>query len=157
MIKYFKKENTLGFTLIELLITITIIAVLSMIGMVAYTTFLKNARDAKRQSDLKFIQSALEQYHADQKYYPPLASDACPTTKGDGKFRLGCSLTDPSGKKIYLSTLPSDPTKNPDYSYAPSTDSANYCLFAKLEGVVPDSDAGCTDFSEERNYGVAKP
>lgn len=152
-----------GFTLIELLVVITIIAILSVIGFTSYVTFVKNSRDAKRQSDLKFVQSALEQYFADQKFYPQLGSGSCPSTP-DGYFRNKCSLTDPNNKKIYISQIPSDPQTSPDYLYTPLPANCNnasikcnsYCLFVKLEGISPSSDAGCTPASP-RTYGITKP
>ncbi|MBI2017855.1 type II secretion system protein [Candidatus Daviesbacteria bacterium] len=119
-----------GFTLVELLIVITIIAVLSSIGLATYTTFNKNARDAKRKTDANFIQSALEQYFADQTFYPLAGSGNCPTD-ADGQLRFGCSLTNPDGSKIYLTTVPSDSDPSSPYIYVPSGNS--YCLFAQME------------------------
>jgi len=84
-----------GFTLIELLIVISIIALLSLIGLVAYSEFLKTARNNKRLSDLKLIQSALEDYHADQLYYPYL-NPAC-----TGGFHALCASGLRMGTKIY--------------------------------------------------------
>ncbi len=143
-----------GFTLIELLVVISIIAILSVIGLVAYTTFLKNVRNAKRQSDLKLIQSALEEYHADQHYYPSGTT-------------LGSSITD--GKtplKTYLTTVPKDPDQS-TYSYvarpaSPPYDCDNtatkpctsYCLSVSMEGTPPTSE--CTAASGN-NYGVTRP
>lgn len=63
-------KSAKGFTLVELLITISIIGILSAIGLVLYSTVLKQSRDSKRQSDLKSIQLALEQYSNDQGFYP---------------------------------------------------------------------------------------
>lgn len=63
-------KNRKGFTLVELLVTISIIGILSAIGLVLYSTVLKQSRDSKRQSDLKSIQLALEQYSNDQGFYP---------------------------------------------------------------------------------------
>jgi prepilin-type N-terminal cleavage/methylation domain-containing protein len=54
----FKKEN--GFTLVELLVVISIIAVLSTIGMVIYTGAQKRARDAQRREEVDAISKALE-------------------------------------------------------------------------------------------------
>lgn len=144
-----------GFTLVELLVVITIIAILSAVGFTSYAAFVKNARDARRQSDLKFIQSALEQYFADQKFYPQAASGSCPST-GDGLLRNKCSLTNLDGTKIYITQVPSDPQSSPDYSYVPLLTGTNYCLFAKLEGTSPQSDSGCTPTSSY-TYGVTKP
>lgn len=139
-----------GFTLIELLIVISIIAVLSVMGIVSYTSFLKNSRDAKRQSDIKFIQSALEQYFADQKNYPFEVTPGSPLS---------------FGARTYMTKVPSDPSGTPVYSYqakgincAESTpqNCNNYCLFVRLEASNPIDDPGCTP-TDPRNYGVAKP
>lgn len=141
-----------GFTLIELLVVISIIAILSVIGLVAYGNFLKNSRDAKRQADLKFIQSALEDYHADQLYYPASVTPGSPLALG---------------AKTYLNQVPRDPTANPNYLYVASgtncasstpRNCTSYCLFAKIERTVPTSDQGCTSFpSGGYNYGVTRP
>lgn len=121
------KETNKGFTLIELLITIAIIAVLSALGIVAYSTVLKQGRDSKRQSDLRAIQSALEQYYSDQGFYPV-------TLPSSGALS--------SGGKTYINNIPADPVGNPQYSYVASgTNCAeitpqnciSYCLYAHLE------------------------
>lgn len=132
-----------GFTLIELMIVITIIAILSTIGIIYYGNFLKNSRDAKRQSDLKFIQSALEDYHADNLSYPSQVTPGSPLT---------------SGTKTYMTKVPNDPKASPypDYSYVPSPTS--YCLYAALEGTIPLSDEGCRNNQPaDYNYGVTRP
>lgn len=140
-----------GFTLIELLITITIIAILSAIALVSYTSFIKNSRNVKRQSDLKFIQSALEQYHADQKYYPFQV-----TSGGDISF----------GDRIYMTTVPSDPSGSPIYLYeAQGTSCAeltpgnctNYCLSAGLENLAtPKTEGSCIN-PTDYNFTVTRP
>lgn len=124
-----------GFTLIELLITITIIAVLSAIALVSYSAFMKNSRDAKRQSDLKFIQSALEQYHADNFKYPGELNE----------LTLG---------KIYINQIPTDPNGD-KYSYTKPGCKA-YCLGAKMENPPPKSDDGCS-INNDYNYCVTRP
>lgn len=54
-----------GFTLIELLMVISIIGVLSTIAMTSLNGVRAKARDAKRYSDMKAIQKAIELYAAD--------------------------------------------------------------------------------------------
>lgn len=144
-------NKRLGFTLIELLITISIISVLAVIGLIAYGTFLKSARDARRESDLKFIQSALEQYHGDQKYYP-------------ASLTYGQPLV--FGTKIYINAVPADPTANPQYLYqatgtncaaATPQNCSSYCLFAKLESKNPNKTEGNCTLTSTYNLGVTRP
>lgn len=156
MKKYLPPANTHGFTLVELLVVITIIAVLSAIAMISYSNVLKTSRDSKRLSDLKLIQSALEEYHADQIYYPMPA-----------EFVVNNPLKNPNGSRTYLNNIPADPlSSNPQYNYQPKppscdnsgvTKCTDYCIHANLE-VVPakTSDSGCTTHPSG-NYGVSKP
>lgn len=53
-------NNQQGFTLIELMVAITIVAILSMMGLVAFTSVQKNARDSRRRGDIDAIAIALE-------------------------------------------------------------------------------------------------
>lgn len=150
-----------GFTLVELLVVITIIAVLSAIAIVSYSNVLKTSRDSKRMSDLKIIQSALEEYHADQIYYPMIAVSCT-----DGFFTVNCPLKNPGGTRTYLNNVPTDPlTSNDQYNYqqkptgcdnSTATKCTGYCIFANLEGPAKTSDSGCTP-AVPYDYGVAKP
>lgn len=126
----------LGFTLIEMIVVISIIAVLSAISFVSYSGVQRGARDTKRQSDLKVIQSALEQYRADQTYYPVA------TFVTDVEWSIA------KGSTIYLKKVPIDPTTNRNYNYKPynardvniicdNTSTAQgctgYCIYAQVE------------------------
>ncbi|MCK4553352.1 prepilin-type N-terminal cleavage/methylation domain-containing protein [Candidatus Parcubacteria bacterium] len=59
-----------GFTLIELLVVIAIIGLLSTLAVVALNNARQKSRDAKRVSDIKQIQTALELYFNDASAYP---------------------------------------------------------------------------------------
>ena len=144
-----------GFTLIELLVVITIIAILSAIGMAGYHIVQKNARDSKRQADLKLIQSALQQYQSDQFFYP------------SGSLPFGSPLTSsignpspPANEKTYLNIIPKDPS-GPQriycyraVPYSPACDNTannkctNYELYAMLEnppsGSPSYNNVGCS-------------
>lgn len=141
-----------GFTLIELLIVITIISLLSIIGLVAYGNFLKNARDSKRQADLKIIQSALEDYHADQLYYPDARPPNPCATYPNGVLVLLCPLKSPDGKRIYLNEIPNDPKNYPPYCYEALTcdfsssppKCQSYKLSTFLEGGSAATISGCS-------------
>lgn len=135
-------NKTKGFTLVELLVTISIISILSVIGMVAYSTVLKQGRDSKRQSDLRSIQSALEQYYADQFSYPDNLS-------------FGSSLV--FGAKTYMNRIPTDPTGEPlGYGYGYVLQSFGYCLYAKLENSNPGTPLPCGP-NGSYNFVVSPP
>ena len=145
------KGNHSGFTLIELLIVLTIISVLSAIGLIAYNNFLKSSRDSKRQADLKLIQSALEDYHSDQLYYPPSITSDVPLKSADET-------------KTYLNKVPKDPLSSAGYLYVadPSGCSESsclrYCLYAVMERLpsYTDDPVKCPTNSNY-NYAVTRP
>lgn len=150
----FSVNKKSGFTLVELLVSISIIAILSVIGLNLYQSVYKTARDTKRRSDIKFIQSALEQYHADQKYYPYSVTP-------------GGALSSPDGSKVYMNKVPQDPGTTP-YLYlaagtgcssdATAASCSGYCLYAQLENATGiTSDTGCTPLPIGYNIGVTRP
>ena len=169
-----------GFTLIELLITVSIIAILSAIGFVVYSNVLKQGRDSKRQSDLRSIQSALEQYNSDQGFYPFSEwMNGSPTCGLDdliaGYVSCGTSFTNLTGNlvyvpvtKTYMNSLPQDPTGTARYKYQASPGTCihgvagpctSYCLYAKLENPpspVPSPPTGCT-YPAGYNFAVTPP
>lgn len=147
-----------GFTLVELLVVISIIGILSAIGLVSYQTVAKSGRDSKRQSDLRSIQSALEQYNADQGYYPSqLPSPPSP-------------ITNPSSSRVYLSQMPTDPLTTPSYCYLPSNsrngitacdnNASNKCisydLYAKMENTSTGGPYSCSGYSQY-NFKLTPP
>jgi prepilin-type N-terminal cleavage/methylation domain-containing protein len=104
-----------GFTLLEVLIVIAIIGILVSLGVVSYSSAQKKARDSKRRGDMKAMQSAWEQYYADN----------------NGSYPSSCSIT-----ATYMpGGLPTDPKTN--VAYAGNCTATNYCLCSLLE-----SDAG---------------
>lgn len=146
-----KLRNAFGFTLVELLIVVAIIAILTVIGIVNYSSFIKSSRDAKRQSDLKMIQSALEAYHADQIAYPALIT-------------FGGQLA--VGSKTYLTKVPIDPKNGHKpyiYSLYPSgctgSNCTGYCLYAKLESLSTNQfEYHCNSPGDsEYNFSVTRP
>lgn len=88
-----------AFTLIELLIVIVIIGILAVIvvGLVA-TNSRNRANDARKKSDMREIQTALEQYRVDNTDYPTTAQ--------------GLALIVPN----YLAAVPTSPDTNA-YTY----------------------------------------
>jgi type II secretion system protein G len=146
-----------GFTLIELLITIAIIGILSAIIGIAMVNPQKEARDAKRKSDLELIRSGLEIYNADCGSYPLTAAFTLPSTTslvGSG------ASADCSASTSYIGNVPVDPTSGRNYYYVST--GPTYFLCAALE--MPPSPAvdvtGCgvvTNCGSNCNYEVKNP
>ncbi len=65
------RVNRSGFTLIELLVVMIIIMALGTIAVITFTGAQASARDARRISDLKEYQTALELYSNGNDFYYP--------------------------------------------------------------------------------------
>jgi prepilin-type N-terminal cleavage/methylation domain-containing protein len=90
------KQGKKGFTLIELLVVIAIIGLLSTLSILALNQARARARDAKRISDVRQIQTALELYYNDSNNYPTTAS-----------VTAGAAIS--NGTNIYLAAVPIPP------------------------------------------------
>lgn len=126
--------NKKGFTLIELLVVIAIIGLLSTLAVVALSSARTKARDSKRLSDLKQVQTALELYYTDQNAYPTedpaavLGAGDLACLNAAGFAAAGCATP-------YMGLVPTDPLATQDYTYA-SADGTTYTITATLEGTV---------------------
>ena len=123
-----KKQR--GFTLIELLVVIAIIGLLSTLAVVALNNARQKARDARRISDVKQIQTALELFYNDENGYPDGA------TSGE-TVGAGTALTGPTSTVTYMSLIPTPPTPPTAitaYTYNDTEAEASYTLNYVLEG-----------------------
>lgn len=59
-----------GFTLVEMLIVITVILLITSVGMFSYSEASKRSRDTDRQADLRTLQAAVELYKKQNGQYP---------------------------------------------------------------------------------------
>ncbi len=141
-----------GFTLMEILIAIAIIAVLTAIGIVSYASINRNARNAKRKSDVGQIQSALELYRSDFGYYPAVNVSGMEAAE---------ALEDNADFLTYLSAVPVDP-KQVSYTYQALNENDGqyygYCLAAMLEpsDLAVDTTCGAVSLGGY-NYGRKNP
>ena len=121
-----------GFTLIELLVVIAIIGLLSTLAVVALNNARQKSRDAKRVSDIKQVQTALELYYNDANSYPTAL------TFGTGSIAYSGTT--------YMSIVPSNPSPQNDgdcpaidYAYSQAstaTYSITYCLGGTTGGLA---------------------
>ena len=139
-----------GFTLIEVLVAVTIIAILTSIGVVSYSSVNKRSRDAKRKGDVEQLRSALEMYRADNSYYPNTGSGSWADASG-----LSTVLV-----STYLPAIPSDPKSSQTYRYEATNLSGGnyygYCMSALIESEDP-TDTCTPDSGSSHNYGVKSP
>lgn len=126
-----------GFSLVELLVAATIIGLLAATGMVSYTSANRNARDAKRKTDLEQVRAAIELYRTEEGCYPG-SSSACGGTGMDFE-----ELLDEVNQEGYLNNIQNiqdpKPSPHPQYTYSiTSLGSCNtYRLTATLEKGSP--------------------
>lgn len=130
-----RTRESRGFTLIELLVVIAIIGILSSVVLASLNGARKKGRDARRISDLKQLQLALEMCYD--------AGSTC--TGGATEYPDALSALAPT----YISTVPLDPQTGLAYGYYNLlndnvTDCAvaggvcsSYVLRATMEGAVP--------------------
>jgi prepilin-type N-terminal cleavage/methylation domain-containing protein len=138
-----QKSSRKGFTLIEMLIVIAIIGILSSIVLVGLGPVQRRGRDARRQSDLRGAQNALELYYNKCGRYP--GDENC----GDTKPANWDKLSDIIGhSNIGVPKLPNDPSaaSEKNYYYGVSDDGSSYVIGATLEDlnnqVFNDSPSG---------------
>ena len=136
-----RTDASKGFTLVELLIVIAIIGLLASIVLASTGTARKKGRDARRLSDFKSIQAALELYYSSSgSSYPPANTWAA----------LGTALN--AG---YINGLPSDPGGYA-YTYQSITAAATpvACAVAKCEGYLMRAQTEYTNFMAADVIGV---
>ena len=64
------RRSERGFTLIELMVVLTIVIVLTTMGMAQYGHSVTYAKEATLKEDLFRMRDAIDQYYADKNQYP---------------------------------------------------------------------------------------
>jgi prepilin-type N-terminal cleavage/methylation domain-containing protein len=162
----FKKN--LGFTLIEIIIAVTIVGVVFGVVISSAAAIQRSGRNTQRQSDLTALQSALQQYYADQHFYPQNPVDLTDLTELTSN--LGNPIAPaPSNPSIYLKNIPKEPLVNTvPYIYKAFSDrglndtpacsneagSPDKCLFYILCAKMENSDPVVTSCGSTYNYQV---
>ncbi|MFA6016521.1 MAG: prepilin-type N-terminal cleavage/methylation domain-containing protein [Patescibacteria group bacterium] len=126
-----------GFTFIEILVVVTIIALLTTVAVISYSSFLKQGRDAKRKADLEQVRAALEMYKSSNDTYP---------------VGVWTNLSVLTGATIYIQSLPTDPKDSTNDFYYGSADGSDYILAAQLE-----NSSSCTTAPGGNACGTGNP
>lgn len=143
-----KRGKSTGFTLIELLVVIAIIGVLASIVLASLNSARRKSRDARRITDVKQVQLALELYFDGQSNQYPLGSATCSLTVAYGLEALSSNG--------YIPQVPRDPLSgNTDataicYRYASGVPTGGstrttYHLAAQLEDASNPAFSGDKD------------
>ncbi|MFH1430371.1 MAG: type II secretion system protein [Candidatus Uhrbacteria bacterium] len=142
-----------GFTLIELLVVIAIIGLLATLAVIAVSSARVKARDARRISDVKQLQSALELYASSETGYPIAGGALIPILGEDNATCLsssGFEATCTAGSLVYMQRVPSNPSPGGvDYTYikAGNCDTSictDYSIGFELEDKAGDFSGCCT-------------
>ncbi len=132
-----RKVKNKAFTMIELLVVVAIIGILVAAIVVAFVSARQKSRDARRKTDLKNIQVALQLYSDDH----------------EGKYPTGIYGSGPDNGLTsggYMSNVPHDPNGS-GYFYGISSDRKDYALGARLEN---GRDAVLKEDLDGIKYGV---
>src|SRR6056297_2839321 len=113
------KTKKKGFTLIELMVVVAIMGLLAALAVISLNNARARARDARRISDVKQVQTALELYYLDNHQYPDTPTDGsfngnleglCMSEDGTEGLDSTCSGS------TYMSLTPSNPQPRGDGS-----------------------------------------
>ena len=130
------KRNQRAFTLFELLVSISIIGILTALGVVSFSGAQKKARDARRVQDMNLVQKAAEMYYSLNQYVYPISGNSGEKWQTD------------SGQTV-LESFPTDPKDTDDYVYSFTPNKpgvGDYCACAYLEAET-GGNANTTDCS----------
>ena len=92
-------KNKFAFTLVELLVVIAIIGLIATLSVIALGNARSKSRDAKRVSDIKQVQTALELFFSDKGRYPTADEWNTGSLYSTGTF----------GTTTYMQQIPSAP------------------------------------------------
>jgi|GEM_PF-1772888 len=138
MLEIVKMKKRTGFTLVELLVVISLIGILSAVAIAVINPakMMGKSRDARRKSDLKAIQGAIELFYSQNRVYPSSYTD----------INFGGAFT--YNGSTYMNNVPQDPVygnaqasgKYYRYVYNLGENNTGYVLASvvEIDGSAPD-------------------
>lgn len=136
-----------AFTIVELIVITVVIAIISSLAVVSFSSVRKDSRDAARQSNATIVSEALEKYYEQNGEYPSVASivNSQPANTGTA---VASKLSIPEGS-LRMPNMPSVATNG----IAPGTEPYdNYLVYEASSAEDNDScqndvDGGCDRFA----------
>ena len=132
-------KNKQGFTLIELLVVIAIIGLLSSVVLASLNSARTKARDAKRLTDFRSVQLAMNLYYDEHGDYPRVPFSCCSSLNHNQHFE---DMVTELVNEGFISAVPQDPRHNSGryymhYYYGNPTGAL---LVTYLESIAPTTD-----------------
>ncbi|MCR4280169.1 MAG: type II secretion system GspH family protein [Candidatus Komeilibacteria bacterium] len=122
--------NKKGFSTVEILTVVGIIAILSVVMSLSLSAAHSKSRDAKRLSDIRQLQTALNLYLNEVGRYPIYITDDnfLLGTRATGTLATGLNQgfgSEPQGE-LLMPSVPADPKGNRGYYYKSDIDGLRY-------------------------------
>jgi prepilin-type N-terminal cleavage/methylation domain-containing protein len=136
-----KKRNQ-GFTIVELLIVIVVIGILALLVITTYSGIQAKARNSKRTSDIKSLQTHIEAFFQANGYYPSrtdMNGDAWLTTNMKSLDKN--SLIDPK-----------NPTQSNDLAASPAASVYSYEVTNSSDASCEADDTTCAKYELTATY-----
>lgn len=105
-----------GFTLIETLIVISLLGLLSGLGITVGKTQLDKGYDSSRKTDLKKLTTAFEEFYNDNECYPT-----------NTQWQSATCGSVPDFLAPYMKSFPCDPVTRLPYTYQTTDNTGEYC------------------------------
>ena len=136
-----KKRNQ-GFTIVELLIVIVVIGILALLVITTYSGIQAKARNSKRTSDVKSLQTHIEAFFSQNGYYPSrtdMNNDSWLTTNMKSLDKN--ALVDPK-----------NPSQSNDLAATPGANSYAYQVTDSSNNSCESDDTTCAKYTLTATY-----
>ncbi len=144
-----RMTNQKGFTVVEVLIVVLIIGLVGTLAVVAVNSARTKQRDAVRLSNVRQVQSALEDYFNESNAYPPgtelpLGDSSQSVCLGTGGFAASCSGDGSVFLRVVVGTIDNgldgkstcgSPARDA-FCYSAQDDASSYGIQFELENAL---------------------
>ncbi len=146
-----KKRNQ-GFTIVELLIVIVVIGILALLVITTYAGIQAKARDSKRSSDVKSLQTQIEAFFSQKGYYPSRADMNNATWRKTNMPSLDANaIKDPKS-----TSSDCDPTSDSSTCFGATATTGKHYQYAPTQSdgstACETDDTGCAAYNLVANY-----